>query len=107
MSHVYCNFVRQQSANLLHLDVIGRLTAAHGIEIGIGHVRVGIDSDEESQVSAGAIKRLYKRRLVALFLARSYECKGVVGRTDRYRVVEVEVGTPMAHNHVRRSGFAR
>ena len=107
MSHVYRNFVRQQSANLLHLDVIGRLTAAHGIEIGIGHVRVGIDSDEESQVSTGAVERLDKRRLVALLLARSYECKGIVGRTDRYRVVEVEVGTPMAHNHVRRSGFAR
>ena len=58
-------------------------------------------------MSTGAVERLDKRRLVALFLARSYECKGVVGRTDRYRVVEVEVGTPMTHYHVRRSGFAR
>ena len=36
--------VRQQSAYLHHVDVVGGLAALHGFEVGVGHVRVRIDT---------------------------------------------------------------
>ena len=40
--HFASYLVRQQSAYLHHVDVVGGLAALHGFEVGVGHIRVRI-----------------------------------------------------------------
>ena len=42
--HLARYLVRQQSANLHHVDVVGWLATLHGFEVGVRHVRVRIDT---------------------------------------------------------------
>ena len=61
--------VRQQSAYLHHVDVVGGLAALHGFEVGVGHVRVRIDTYILYKVATGAVERFDERGLVALLIA--------------------------------------
>ena len=44
LRHVASYLIGEQSAYLLHVDVVSRMATLHGVEIRIGHFRVGIDA---------------------------------------------------------------